>query len=421
VTSRRNFILHMPLGLATFTSAARLLAKSPDTSAAAPISPVRDIHVGSPITIPDNFGDTWATALADDGNLYTPSDDTLCFGIPEFFTREQVKLFSTDFGRFVKQLTPAQKKVWQFVPIGFNRIEGNDPTRLRGTTVNRMHDYTVQDGYRAMLDDPTKGSPGGFNWKSSGCAFIDGALYWFIHRDGQVQEIGSKHATDRAIVRNSSLIKSIDYGKSWTRPLKDNYEWPMFPGASFPTPYFIDYAGTRVPPHGGDRYVYATSNNGFYDNGDRLFLGRVLRTRIGLLNKDDWEFFAGGDGSLDANWVRDSSDAKPILERPGRFGKTGAAYLPYRGRYLIIGWYYPGGGAFAKGASATTVWDFYEAPTPWGSWTQIKSHTWHPQGYYTPLVCPKFQTADKVYVVTAGDYLNWWEYYRLTLVPISLA
>jgi hypothetical protein len=57
----------------------------------------------------------------------------------------------------------------------------------------------------------------------------------------------------------------------------------MFPGSYFAAPYFIGYGGRRPSTDGADQYVYAISNNGFWDNGDRLFLGRVRRDRIGLL------------------------------------------------------------------------------------------------------------------------------------------
>jgi hypothetical protein len=64
----------------------------------------------------------------------------------------------------------------------------------------------------------------------------------------------------------------------------------MFPGGQFATPYFIDYGRSRPNVDGADRYVYAISNNGFWDNGDTLILGRVLRTKLGALNGVDWEF-----------------------------------------------------------------------------------------------------------------------------------
>ena len=36
-----------------------------------------------------------------------------------------------------------------------------------------------------------------------------------------------------------------------------------------------------------DRYVYALSNNGFWDNGNNQVLGRVPRDQIGALKASD--------------------------------------------------------------------------------------------------------------------------------------
>ncbi len=77
----------------------------------------------------------------------------------------------------------------------------------------------------------------------------------------------------------------------------------MFPGSYFAAPYFIDYGGGRPSTDGADQYVYAVSNNGFWDNGDRLVLGRVRRDRIGLLKGDDWDFLADdGQLALPSGW-----------------------------------------------------------------------------------------------------------------------
>jgi hypothetical protein len=43
-----------------------------------------------------------------------------------------------------------------------------------------------------------------------------------------------------------------------------------------------------------------------------------------------------------------------------------------------------------------------------------------PQGYYTPEICPKFQTGNRVFVFTAGNWTNP-EVYRLTVVPLELS
>jgi hypothetical protein len=341
------------------------------------------------------------------------------FGLPGFLTEQMIRLCEEKgFGACLKQLTPEQTQEFQSqqYTIAFNRLQGAGPLSLHGDTINRMGDYVRMDGVGGVFSDHPS-SEDGRSWKSSGCTFVDGVLYWVIHRDTDPEQ--SHSADKRQTARDSSILKSTDYGRSWVRSAKACYESPMFAGATFPTPYFVDYGNRKALPHGADRYVYATSNNGFWDNGDQLILGRVPTTRIGLLNSSDWEFFAGGDGLRDANWVRDSSGAKPVLLGGRKIGETGPVYLPARDRYLMIGWHYPAGAGFLKGSSTTTVWDFYEAPTPWGPWTHIKSHTWSPQGYYCPSICPKFQSADRLFVFTAGDF-NRWRYYRLTVVPIDL-
>jgi hypothetical protein len=258
----------------------------------------------------------------------------------------------------------------------------------------------------------------GRTWKSSGCTFVDGALYWTLARHKYPENEWQIGLRQDAI--NSSLVKSTDFGRSWTRSFDQNIKSPMFSGSGFATPYLIDYGRTADAVDGSDRYVYAISNNGFWDNGDTLILGRVERHRIGLLNGADWEFLSSGHEISEQIWTGDVTAAKPILSRPGKLGETGAVYLPTRGRYLMISWYYPAGSGYFRGASRTTVWDFYEAPKPWGPWSHIHSHTWFPQGYYCPSICPKFQSEDRIYVFTAGDFNDWWDYYRLTIVPVDL-
>jgi hypothetical protein len=423
MSSRRDFILNASAGLASFSSASRLLAQSP--TLLPQDGSIHEIRVGSPIVLPDNFGDTWVTAWADDDNLYTPADDALGFGIPAFLNKQAIKLFQSDYAEFEKQLTLGQKKDFDKLmgPINFNCVEGGDPRKLRGRTVNRVESFVALDRGSTKPDGTLTGPPDGRSWKSSGCSFIDGALYWVVARHKYPEKENVVGLRQEAA--NASIVRSTDYGKSWVRSAKENLDAPMFPGPHFATPYFVDYGRSGLPVHGADRYVYAISNNGFWDNGDTLILGRVPRARLDSLSGADWQFFTGGDGLLDANWTSDAAAARPIMEKPGKFGMTGAVYLPARRRYMMIGWYYPGGSGYFKDAlgasSITTVWDFYEAPTPWGPWTYIHSHRWSPQGYYTPGICPKFQTANRVYVTTAGDFRNWWDHYHLTFVPIDLS
>jgi hypothetical protein len=221
---------------------------------------------------------------------------------------------------------------------------------------------------------------------------------------------------------NASLLKSTDFGRTWTRSAQDNMGSPMFPGARFPAPYLIDYGRGSHLIDGADLYVYAVSNNGFWDNGDALILGRVPRQRIGLLDGADWEFFTGGDGRASANWTRNPTAAAPIIQSPSRLGQAGVVYLPARGRYMTIGWYYAAGSGKAKGPTGAkeTVWDFYESPAPWGPWKRVASRTWPSEGYFCPSICPKFQSRNRIYVLTTG-YWRDPDVYRLTVVPIDLA
>jgi hypothetical protein len=339
--------------------------------------PLRSVRVGTPVSNLESVGDTWVAAWADDDNLYSPSNDTNGFN----------------------NATSAN--------IAFNRLSGNDPQTLSGTTVNPMTEYG-KSGAKGP-DDCT--------WKSSGCTYLDGVLYWVVARHQYGETSGDPHR--RQIAQNASIIKSTDLGRTWRRPGHENLRQPMFPGRRFATPYFVQYGRGRVSVDNADRYVYAISNNGFWDCGDQMVLGRVRRSEIGLLNGADWEFFTGGDGGQGSAWSRDVNEARPVVQQAGRLGMTGAVYLPALKRYLMIGWYYPAGGGKMKGAGTHTVWDFYEAPRPWGPWTQIGSHDSSPQGYYSPQVCPKFQTDNQVFVLTAG----FWDdpkSYRMTVVPLEL-
>jgi hypothetical protein len=342
--------------------------------------PLTGVRVGIPIRLPENSGDTWIGAWAEDGNVYSPSNDTKGFH----------KACDSN--------------------IAFNVLKGDDAFRLSGTTVNSMPDY----------GDASKRGPDRCTWKSSGCIWIDGALYWVVGRHLYGEDGSDPYK--RQTAQNASIVRSTDFGKSWKRTAQDNYDFPMFPGQRFATPYFIQYGyGHReVTEDNAGKYIYAMANNGFWDCGDDMVLGRVARSKISLLNGHDWEFYTGKDGMMDVAWSPHMNAAAPILANPRRFGMTGAVYLPSHHRYFMIGWYYPAGGGKIKDACLHTIWDFYEAPRPWGPWTLVGSSESTPAGWYCPEVIPKFQTANRVFAFTAGNWSNA-DSYRLTIVPLDLA
>ena len=343
--------------------------------------PIRAIHVGNPISIENNGGDTWAGAWARDGEVYTPSNDTEGFG----------NVCHSN--------------------IAFNCVTGNDPLTLTGTTVNPLEDYGK--GGEEGAD--------GCTWKTSGCIAVDGALYLVVARHKYGEKSGD--AAMRQSVRNASIIKSLDGGKTWTRSQQENYNAPMFPGPRFAVPYFIQYGrdGSEAVADQSERYVYAISNNGFWDNGDNMVLGRVERAKIGRLDGANWEYYTGGDGVLDANWSTDMNQAGLILDQPGHLGSTGAAWVKELGRYVMTAWYYPAGGAKMSDAGRETIWEIYESPRPWGPWTKIGAHTFNPQGYYGPSICLKYaaNSGRRQFAITAGCWLDA-TVYRITLVPLDL-
>jgi hypothetical protein len=338
------------------------------------------IRVEDPIPLADNAGDTWVAAWASDGTVYAPSDDTKGFH------------------------TAANSN------IAFNKVIGDDLRKLSGVTVNPMLDYG-QGGQKG---------PDGCTWKSSGCCCLDGTIYWVVARHKYGEDSGDPRR--RQTAADASIIKSSDFGKTWTRSAKENYGRPMFPGRRFATPYFVEYGQDgRASVDNADRYVYALSNDGFWDNGNNLILGRVARSQIGRISATDWQYYQGGDGMEDSAWKSDMARANPVLDAPGKLGMNGAVYVPGLRRYIMIGWYYPAGGGKMKDASRTANWDFYEAPKPWGPWTRISTYVSNPQGYYSPQLCAKFTSGDgrRLFVMTAGDW-NQPKYYRLTVVPLRV-
>jgi hypothetical protein len=338
--------------------------------------------VGKPVYVADNTGDTWCPAWTPGGDIFSPSNDTKGFHL-------------AGKGNLM-----------------FNRIIGDKAAKLTGETVNAMAEY----------GDHAEEGPDVCSWKTGGCASIDGALYLLVGRHKYGEKSGD--ATRRQTAQNTSFIRSTDDGKSWVRSASENYARPMFPGLRFGAPFFVNYGqdGREAAADGNDHFIYAISNNGFWDNGDDMVLGRVLRSKMAQLRGKDWEFFRGGDGAVDSAWSSKMEDAKIILSNPNHLGSTGATYLPKQKCYLMISWYYPMGGGKVPGASVETRWDFYVARHPWGPWKTVGSHAFKPEGFYCPAICPKFTSKDgsKVWALTAGDWNNE-AVYRLTAVPLTLS
>lgn len=316
----------------------------------------------------DSNGDTWDPFWADDGALYSFNCDGRGFGT----VREN---------------------------LAVNGFSGDALSGLVGRPINSMTEYGKSGQH----------GPDHATWKACGQECIDGVFYAFVARNVYGRESHDPLMRQTAI--NSSLIKSQDRGRTWTRGAQENYARPMWPGAGFGAPFFVHYGqnGGQAGVDGSDAFVYAAATNGFWNDGDFLTLGRVRRDRLARLDPGDWQYYRGGDGRDAASWGSNVYEGSPILARPGKCGQTPITWVPALRRYLLISWYNP---------ETLTAWfkpsemryDVYQAEHPWGPWTPLASFSdrFLAPGFnmYGPSLCAKFQQAlqDEVVVpmFTAG-------------------
>jgi hypothetical protein len=327
------------------------LLASQSANAAPPITDVR-LDLARIYKWDNSNGDTWDPFWADDDQLYAFNCDGRGFG-----TQQR--------------------------NLAFHRLAGDSPHRLIGSLVNSM------DAYGAA----NKKEADGATWKALGQECIDGTFYAFVSRHTYGNESHDPLLRQTAV--NSSLIKSTDRGLTWTRPAAENYQSPMWPGPRFGAPYFIHYGrnGGAATRDAADRYVYALSNNGFWNNGDDYILARIERKRLPGLRVADWTYWTGGDGLDARSWSARIDRARPILTLPGQCGSGPACYVPALKTYLLVAWYIPT--KLKKWFEpAEMKYDFYQAGHPWGPWTRICSHSdrFLVGGHmYGPSLCARFQ------------------------------
>ncbi|MEJ0105548.1 MAG: hypothetical protein WDO19_24610 [Bacteroidota bacterium] len=344
--------------------------------------PIVDIRFDSNyLQIANSVGDEWAPAWGKDGNLYSGNDDGSNFG----GTKNN--------------------------NLAFGKLEGDNPYQLKGILINPMHEYGFA-GERAADSA---------SWKTMNSYSVNGVLYMFVTRCLYPEQSGDKK--NRHIFRSSSIIKSLDNGKTWTRSEPENYNNPMFPGMRFGAPYFVWYGkdGEGSVDNAG-KYVYAVSNNGHFESGDNYIIGRVLKTKLPDLNAADWTFYTGGDGNAEASWTTDMDKAAFIIQDENNCSMTGMTYIPGLKRYMMVVWHYT---TYNLRKDPRTINDFYEAPHPWGPWTKFKTMDTEELGWYVPIIGQKFQkTIDpytvKCFLYPTGNYQNS-ALYKLNYIPVTIS
>src|SRR5712691_8356252 len=316
-----------------------------------------------------------------------------------------------------------------------NKLAGATPGALSLAYENCMTSF----GTKA-----TKGDYGdGRSWKTDGIISVNGTLYLFAAR----QQNGSGGWPNGfQPTSNASIIASSDGGRTWSngfgvhdaaggaaprlvkRPDGTHVIQATFRGSSFAAAQFINYGQDDAPAStadGGNKYVYAISNDGYVYDGSSMILGRVPRSEIGRLVGTDWQFYTGqpgGDGKNPADWSGNVGDAQPILTATHQLSESSVQYIPGLKQYVMTDAYYPfvrswGYSSNGGGASQTT-WLFYEAPHPWSPWTKFFSApttecyvtctpgTAEQLGLYDPALVSKFICMGGLsgVTLTSGDF-----------------
>jgi len=184
-----------------------------------------------------------------------------------------------------------------------------------------------------LRSDGERVGNGARSGKASGIVMVGGVLYLWVRNLG-----------------NSELWQSRDRGKTWGRAFRME--------VSFGSPTFLnfgrDYAGAR------DEFVYTYSQDGdtAYDSDNRLVLARVPRERV--TDRAGWEFFERFDERGGPVWTREVARRGGVVEYPGHVQRSDVVYDAGLKRYLL-----------ALGYDHEGHWGLFDAPEPWGPWTEV--------------------------------------------------
>ncbi len=329
--------------------------------------------LSEPVRYPNLDGDTWSPAWAPGGDLISSADDTLGFD----------QSINSNLAIYC--------------------IQGDAPDH-KISLVNPMKEY----GARAEHE-------GWASWKANGMVSVDGTLYLSVSQHRYWRSDLIQQAYD------ATIIKSEDGGKTWSA--KPKLGEAMFPDNYFATPWFVkfgqDYCGAP------DEYVYAVSNNGSWNNGDFMMLGRVHRSRIGNLDPNDWQFFAGTDDDGKPRWndylvklkkkpkpSDDNGDHPDLLSTPAsifkhrlKVGMTGMQYVPAIDRYIMGQWFFPELDTEGFGRTSLIL---LEAPNMWGPWSWFHHEPCWNHVYY----CPEFPAkwfedgGRKMWITASGAFFG---------------
>jgi CubicO group peptidase (beta-lactamase class C family) len=201
--------------------------------------------------------------------------------------------------------------------MGFARITGG-PRDFVATNLRSDSGERLGDG-RAGL-------------KASGMLMAGGVLYMWVRNAG-----------------NAQLAWSQDRGNTW--------EWGFRFEESFGSPSFLNFGKNYAGARDGYVYTYSQEGGSAYESDDAVVLARAPLGR--LRERASWEFFERVDDRGGPVWTRSLARRGAVFRYAGHCQRVDAVYNAGLKRYLLAVGYNHNGG-----------WGLFDAPEPWGPWTQ---------------------------------------------------
>jgi hypothetical protein len=357
------------------------------------IKAFQNVAVRPGVKTPGTNGDIWPVTWADDDAMYSVCCDTDCFGL-EPYDGVQVgqnaafcRITGTPNSCTVKPLNPMKQ-------LGKGGLYHGHKGAWKTSGM-----LSVNEARKLKLNfDESAGS-----WKTSGILSIKGRLYLAIFHHRYVTE------TERWpwwTATDASIIHSDDHGATWS-PIP---EMPMFEGAGFGNPSFIQYGKDYgLAPN---KFVYAVSaGEGRWTNNDHFFLGRVS---VDSIEKPEaWQFFSGVEnGSPKWGSLKQS---KPIVTAPRCLGcAPDVVWNPFEKAYMLVTFSVPTmpddtDKATVSDAIAAhlerTLFHLYIAEKPWGPWRLVYSGPGPGEVDYTPRIPVKWlERPGEAWLLSGGNF-----------------
>lgn len=305
--------------------------------------------------------------------------------------------------------------------IAILSASGADPSRLIVTTVNCMKSF----GPRAGGTNP---GPDGCSWKTGGITRIGQVIYLAVAR--QIHRCDSDQSVGLQGSFNASIMKSTDGGLTWTNPWgttnaagaappynkKLGRYQAMFPGQNFSAPFFIQYGpGNTQTVDGGDKYLYAVSNDGFAYNGNYLHLARVPLNKIQTASA--WQYYHGRAGGNGQEWTSSAAGATRVLQAKHFVSQPVVQYVPALKKYVLLSFSYIRGDSTFPNPQENpySEFRFFTSPKPWGPWTQAYDHTGQRSLWCITAPCQLTQDPDST-SLDRGTPDDWMGLYDPSLV-----